>query len=266
MNSEFAEIITIIKHLETVIDTSQIMLVGARCRDIYQKEYMGFKTARRTKDIDFAFALESWDGFEALKKAFPSPQGAWQEICVAGMHVDIVPFGPIEEPPGEVGSDDGFVLNVAGLKEVFEGAVPYRLDTHTEILLPTFPGLAAMKFHSWLDRKDRGVYKDATDIALFFSWMEKDEELLYERYVEAGPEEFLGVPEVMAAYLLGMDVRNVLGAAQGAFLLERLESEDESSLQLFANKLGTLEGSALPYGIRREQVRAFIGGMRGGSK
>ncbi|WBT08976.1 nucleotidyl transferase AbiEii/AbiGii toxin family protein [Corynebacterium sp. SCR221107] len=219
-----------------------------------------------TEDIDLAIAVDSWDNFEELKTAFPSSSGAWQEICVGGIRVDVVPFGTIEKPPGKIAPVDGFVLNVAGMQQVFTAAEPYQLDSETEILLPTVPGLGAMKLHSWLDRREKGISKDAADVALIFTWLEDDEVILWREYLEVGPSEFEGEPEVMAAFLLGNQVGRLLGTEQGCLLLKRFEVADEEVLELLAQELGTLEGSSLGKKIRMRQVEAMVEGLRSAVK
>ncbi len=88
-----------------------------------------------------------------------------------------MPFGNIENPPGEVLSRKGHLLNVSGFKEVFEQAELYPLNDAIDIKLPTVPGLTALKLHAWLDRKENNI-KDASDLALILSWYEEDVETL----------------------------------------------------------------------------------------
>ncbi len=66
MNSPNADIILVVNKLSKFIDIENIMLVGARCRDIHQQKYRDQTAGRRTKDVDFALALESWDDFRSL--------------------------------------------------------------------------------------------------------------------------------------------------------------------------------------------------------
>lgn len=76
----------VVTALSSVVSTEKIMLVGARCRDIHQKNIVGGEASRATKDIDFALALENWELFRALKQRFPSTTNAWQSVLVEGDH------------------------------------------------------------------------------------------------------------------------------------------------------------------------------------
>jgi predicted nucleotidyltransferase len=44
-----------------------VFLVGATARIILLENVFGLHTGRVTHDIDFAFAIESWDQFQAIK-------------------------------------------------------------------------------------------------------------------------------------------------------------------------------------------------------
>ncbi|MDK7134536.1 hypothetical protein [Corynebacterium sp. UMB4614] len=108
-NEDIAEILAA---LGRYIDLDQIMLVGARCRDIHQEKYRPGPPARATRDIDFAVALRSWADFDRLKEHFAYPGRAWQAIKVSGFDIDLVPFGAVENPPDEV-EREGLILNMA---------------------------------------------------------------------------------------------------------------------------------------------------------
>lgn len=261
MDSENHDLVFVMQRLCEVVDSSRLLLVGARCRDIHQQLIMGEPAARATRDIDLAFGVESWAEFERLKEAFPAPGHGWQSISVEGLLVDILPFGEIEYPPGEVLSEDGFRLNVSGMKEVFAAAQPIGLDNETTVLLPTVPGLAALKLHAWLDRKERGIYKDANDIALIFTWYEESRDRLWEKYPMAEPDEYLGDESAMAALLAGYEVEKLLGEKETKALLSRFADGREAGRRLFADKLGALSGTSIPFTERQLQVEALIRGM-----
>lgn len=142
----------VVTALSSVVSTEKIMLVGARCRDIHQKNIVGGEASRATKDIDFALALENWELFRALKQRFPSTTNAWQSVLVEGITLDIIPFGELEEPLGEVSSGYTHKLNVRGIQEVFEHAQFLQLGDGLTIRMPTVSGLAALKMFAWLDR------------------------------------------------------------------------------------------------------------------
>ena len=84
-NEDIAEVLAA---LGRYIDLGQIMLVGARSRDIHQEKYRPGPPARATRDIDFAVALRSWADFDLLKGHFAYPGGGWQAIKVSGFDID----------------------------------------------------------------------------------------------------------------------------------------------------------------------------------
>lgn len=83
------------------------MLIGARCRDVLHRQFRNDVAGRVTRDIDFAVALPRWDDFWELKRHFGTVPGAWQRIEVNSIPIDLVPFGPLENPPGEIANGDG---------------------------------------------------------------------------------------------------------------------------------------------------------------
>lgn len=238
------------------------MLVGARCRDIHQQKYRDRPAARTTDDIDFALAIETWGDFQALKKQFPPSVKVWQRIDVAGIPVDLVPFGEVEDPPGEVSGNDGHVLNVAGFRAVFSNAEELQLTDEISVKFPSVPGFAGLKLHAWLDRSPRGQYKDASDLALVLSWYEEDDDQLWDRYLECRSDKHLGELDAMAAELLGIEIGGVLGTYETRALLERFENETTDGLERFAEELMAPTEHEHPLERRAFQVQALLDGLR----
>ena len=172
-------IVAVVTQIAAHVSPENIMLVGAMSRDILHASYSNMPPARTTHDVDIALALDSWDTFNDLKKAFPKTGVGWQNISIGNIPVDVLPFGDIEAPPGTVMSPDGFALNTAGLRQVFENSMHHLLSNGKSIRIPTPAGLAALKLHAWLDRHPIGVYKDASDIALIMTWYEGESDMLY---------------------------------------------------------------------------------------
>lgn len=261
INSPNSDVVLVVEQLGKFIDISRIMLVGARCRDIHQQKYGHGSDGRVTKDIDFALALESWGDFKLLKKAFPEPYNAWQGISVENIPVDLVPFGKIENPPGEVFNRNGHALNVSGFKEVFEQAELHELNEKVTIKIPTVPGLTGLKLHAWLDRQE-STSKDASDLALILSWYEDDEDTLWSRYLELENHDYIGIPEAMAAQLLGMDTGKILGNYETQLLLNRFEQQSTADINQFAELLVAPPEHVHPLAQRQIQVEAMLDGLK----
>lgn len=240
----------------------RFMLIGAACRDIYQSRFRSVQAARTTYDVDLAIAVDSWRAFQDLRSAFPSRTKAWQEIDINGVRVDLVPFGEIEAPPGEVMNDEGFLLNVASFQEVFNTAVVHSLFNGTEIKIPTVPGLATLKLHAWLDRYPVGQYKDAQDLALFLDWYaSEDDARLFERFFHYKSADEADIPEIMAAFVLGSDISLEIGAEAATVLRNRFDNEPSEGIDLFSTMLVCPGLQPIPFESRRSQVMALLDGL-----
>lgn len=131
--------------VEPFIDLDSMMLIGARARDVHQLKYRDTPPVRTTNDVDLALAISRWEPLEALRKSFPATTDEWQKLQVGPFPVDVVPFGGIENPPGEVSVGDGFLMNVAGFSEAFGSCEFHTLSNGTTIKLASVAGLAALK-------------------------------------------------------------------------------------------------------------------------
>ena len=195
-------------------------------------------------------------------KFFPATSAAWQKLQVEGLEVDVVPFGALEKPPGEIASADGHVLNVAGFQEVFDAREFHRLSNGLRIAIPSVAGLAALKLHAWLDRHPRREFKDANDIALILAWYEDADSYLWECFDEVADQGCIGETDRMAAAILGRQVRFLLGQAAAKELSERFEEETADDLDLFAEKLVADGEHKHPFQRRRLQVSNLIAELK----
>ncbi len=149
----------------------QIMLIGAQARNILSKALGHTITMRRTHDVDLALALSEFEPYEDALSAFKSLGS--NGICrsVAGIPVDFIPFGAIEDPPGEATPPlRKKNLSVFGHQSVFNAGISLKLPSGHSITLPTPAGYTALKMRAWIDRSSNGQYKDAPDLALACFW------------------------------------------------------------------------------------------------
>lgn len=243
------------------VDIDSVMLVGARARDILQLRYRNAPPARTTNDVDLALAVSGWEPLQAMREAYPSPVDAWQKLQIESLPVDVVPFGGLENPPGEVSAGDGFLMNVAGFAEAFESCEIHTLSNGVGIKIPSVAGFAALKIHAWLDRHPRGKYKDAKDLALVLAWYEDDVETLFGEFDEVYDDDIVGEPDRMAAKVLGSHVAELLGSDGTEILVDRFHKETEASLRIFAEHLW-VDGEAIHSFERRElQVHDLVSGL-----
>jgi predicted nucleotidyltransferase len=70
-----------------------------------------------------------------------------------GLGIDLVPFGGLEDPAGQV-RFPGRTLAVAGFREAWEHAEQMHVDEHHAVRVPTTPFLLALKLFAFHDRRD----------------------------------------------------------------------------------------------------------------
>ena len=203
-----------------------VLLVGATARIILLENVHGLDSGRATADVDFAFALDHWDQFNALKAYLVK-----HSHCKADTHisqrlymkmpgvvndykVDLIPFGGVEHEPNSIAwpPDKHFVMNVAGYQDALVSSIPVEVEDGVVINVASIPGIAILKLFAWADR-GREDPKDAIDLAT-----------LLRMYYEAGNAERIYTmpsvsieainydPELAGAWLLGNDATLIASA------------------------------------------------------
>lgn len=156
-----------------------VFLVGAMARIILLEHVHGLPPGRATKDVDFAFALDNWDQFTAIK-AFLRTNADFEESkhVAQRLHfrpeglehrykVDLIPFGKIETSPNTIAwpPDMAVMMNVAGFADALAAAVSVEVSYGTSIDVASLPGIAILKLFAWADRGQENP-KDALDLVL----------------------------------------------------------------------------------------------------
>ncbi|GAA2938026.1 hypothetical protein GCM10010458_22880 [Microbacterium luteolum] len=224
-----------------LVEPECIMLVGAQCRDILHRALGHTSVTRTTGDLDFGIALADWDAFERIDRAFTRDGSSGIRYRIAGVLVDVMPFGAaIEDPigisnPGAREED----LVVFGFEDVFEHALPIDLPgTGRKILIASPAGYAALKLRAWVDRSEYGEYKDAEDIATVLSWYsvaDAVQDRIYGDEIDVTEQYGFDV-DLASAHLLGRDVRGQLSTSNAEDLARRLA---ESETREFTSALST---------------------------
>lgn len=192
------------------------MVIGASARDILSEAIVGVPPARATADVDVAVAVPSWPAFESLTADLPRVGRSHHRFLVAGVQVDVVPFGEIETDERLIDWGDGTRMRVLGLSEAFARAETVRLPGGVEALVPTVAGLAVLKLVAWSDRRLE-TRRDAVDLQTILGWY-ATAELLEELY-----ETELGLllvhdfdPVLASCHRLGRHMAGLLGATTAA--------------------------------------------------
>ena len=238
-----------------------VMVVGAACRDVLHHALGHRFATSATHDLDLALALSSWSAYLSLAAAFPNVGDTGVRFDIAGTMVDLLPFGDIEDPEGEVQPPTrGEPFSVWAFEEVFAAAQSLRLPTGATVRIPTVAGYAATKLGAWLDRSEWLETKDARDLALAAYWYEHSSEVGDQLYdTDAGNIALLAedtdVPRA-AAHLLGIDIAAIIGDRRLAELLARWPGDGDLLVREF-----TVAGKAAPTEPRR---RALVNALTNG--
>lgn len=246
---------------KAALQADQIMLVGARCRDTLHAALGHTTVNRSTNDLDIGLALSDWRAQERVAAAFDKAGTNGIRYRVAGVAVDVMPFGPeIEDPSGisrPAHRQEGLI--VFGFDDVFARSLTIELPrSGHRIRIPTPQGYAALKLRAWVDRSQYGEFKDAQDFATAVDWYE-DWTLVEQRLRGADSKVadryFYDMP-LASAHLLGRDIRDQLTEPNASDLLDRFLDSDT------ARFAATLKGEPGNPGRRNELLEAMVEGLR----
>lgn len=268
----------VVESLRDRLDPAQPpMLIGAEARDLLHRELGHTFGTRATQDVDLAFVIPSWAAYDRLVSGLTVIPDSGIAFRVAGMHVDIMAFGPVESPQGTVRPPfrEADPLDVFGMAEVYGSSRPVSVGDGLGIRLPTVGGYVALKLKAWLDRSAVHNHKDAPDLGLALFWAGEsafftdrfwdDHELFGEHGADAGRG---------GAAVLGADVRRALGSAAADRLaaLVTAESRDRLARTLETNRRDYAIAEGERHRIvdlgdterRRSLIDALAAGLLGG--
>lgn len=230
----FDMISPVVKELQESVglDPASVLVVGATCRDILHAAMGHTFQVRATNDVDLGIAVGDWTVSDRIERKYVRDGGNGIRYRIAGLPVDVMPFGEIEDPAGiSSPAARGEDLIVFGFLDVFGQAAPLPLPGGPVVRIPQPAGYAALKMRAWIDRREN---KDAKDLALCTFWYQEShtvEDRLYE--TNAGQQILEAVDwdaPVAAARLLGADVAGQLSAANHSDLIERWSVLDPDEL------------------------------------
>ncbi|MBG6099086.1 hypothetical protein [Nocardioides luteus] len=217
---------------------SDLMVVGARARDIIHAALGHTTPTTTTSDLDLALGLRSWTAYQRIIAEFPPTPGNANDIryTIADCPTDLLVFGAVEDPPGKATPPPRKEpIDVWAFEEIYDSSLAIDVGGGTEIRIPTVAGYTAAKLAAWLDRgapNDLFVYKDASDIALAMHWYSSSDlvtDLLYD--TAAGVLEVEGYDVTNASYhQLGLDVVETVGIDRHRELLARWTADQLETL------------------------------------
>ncbi|MEU4243169.1 hypothetical protein [Actinoplanes sp. NPDC026619] len=213
----------------TLLTGDEVMVIGACCRDILQSALGHDFTLRATADIDLGLAVANWAAYDELAGALPSTGSTGIRFRIANTSADLMPFGPVEDPPGTVTPPARReAINVWGFAEAFAASLELRLPRAGTIRIPTVAGYAALKLAAWLDRSAYGEYKDAVDIATAIFWYLRSPEISTYIYETDHGQDLLmqeGLDDAAAAArALGEEIARIVGTERLSEISDRWTS------------------------------------------
>ena len=202
-----------------------LFVVGAVARIILLENIYGLNAGRTTTDVDFAFALDNWEQFHAIKTVLlENPLFDASEHVAHRLYfrvpdlehaykVDLIPFGGVETNQSTIAwpPDMAIMMNVAGFGDAFAAAVCVEVSPGVKATVASLPGIAILKLFAWVDRRQENS-KDAIDlVTLLRSYHEAgNENRIYEDASALTALEAVDYdPELAGAWLLGNDVATV---------------------------------------------------------
>lgn len=243
-------------------DPDTILLVGAGCRDVLHAALGHTFPARATTDTDLGIALSDWTVLEKIEDYFVRIGSNGIRYQIAGIPVDIVPFGEIEDPEGiSHPASRREELVVFGFQDVYKHAAPLALPNGQSIRLPHPAGYAALKMRAWIDRAMYGEDKDAKDLALAAFWYQEAPEVQDRLYDTNADDKFLSDldwdTDVAAVKLLALDIADQLSPSNRNDLARRWIEQDLDDL---ARDFILPAGSPRPLELARR--REFVAQLR----
>lgn len=214
----------------TGLEAGCILLVGAACRDILHAAFGHDFSARATTDTDIGIAVKDWIVSDLIEERYTRVGSNGIRYRIAGINVDIMPFGEIENPEGiSMPASRNEELVVFGYRDVYERALPLTLPNGQTIRIPQPAGYVALKMRACIDRSAYyGQDRDVRDLALAAFWYqnwEEAEDRLYGSEFELLADLDMDF-DVAAVRLLGLDAAAQLSQANRAELADRWNAMD----------------------------------------
>lgn len=222
----------------------EFFVAGAAARDLVLEHGYGMKSRRATKDVDLACSIRDWRAYARFHAAlaatgeFTPVSGIAHRLSYRGgaLTVDIMPFGGLEKPPGEIAWPPDFAtrMGVTGFADVHDHCILVTVSPGVVVKVVSLPGLAILKLIAWSERKDQTT-RDGADIAFLcrhYGPLCVYARLTGEDYKVLGAEDY--DVERAGVRLLGRDAAALMRPGTRARVLAVLSAEltDASGLRL----------------------------------
>jgi predicted nucleotidyltransferase len=190
-----------------------IMVVGAAARDILITHVLKIAPDRATADLDIAVSVESWPDLHRLTGSWRSARNSVHTFLVAGVEVDVIPFGGVEAEDRSITWPNDHKMDVLGFREAMTTAIEVSLPLGVRVPVASLPAQSVLKLLAWRDRRYLNR-KDAIDLRSILAAYSQGAYLdeLYEEAVDLLEKNDF-IPATAGAERLGVEARSLIDEA-----------------------------------------------------
>ena len=193
------------------------IVIGAASRDILRLYLEAEPSPRRTRDLDIAIAVNSWDDFFDIssrlqQRGFRKDRNMKQRFYYgqsgkAEYELDVVPFGGVTVAGEKIywPPEESPMMSVKGFSSVLKDCVDVLVDDEFSFKIPSAPAFFVLKFDAWLDRHLLND-KDAKDMSFIMAnyYLHEITRTSHLEVLDVLPEPF--EPFVAGAYMIATDI------------------------------------------------------------
>lgn len=213
----------------------EFIVIGAASRDILCLYLETTPAPRKTRDLDIAIAIDSWDDYDTIshflqdtgfRKDPHRKQRFYFGTHPAEYEIDIVPFGGVSNTDEKIywPPEESPMMSVKGFASVLKDCVDVVVDDAFSFKIPSAPAFFVLKFDAWLDRHLKND-KDAQDMSFVLSnyYIHEITEGHHIDVVDILDGRF--DPYVAGAYMIATDIADLLSAQEIKSYAEDIENE-----------------------------------------
>jgi len=219
---------------------------------------------RATRDWDFAVHIDSWSELEALVGRLTAPDGRFERgsephrfVHRSGGVLDVLPYGQVEEPLGEIRWSDGVTLDTRGLSVLDKDYTTRRIED-LERHVASLPALIGLEVLAYRARRP-GVTRDIGDVHRMLVEFEDavEDGRIAEEAFDRLTSGDVSIGEV-GAYLLGRDVGRIFANDDRSLILAILDEAPEETSPVVPDIRRAADSAAGP----RERVLERLAAVR----
>lgn len=212
------------------------IVIGAASRDILRKYLKAEASTRRTKDLDIAIGVDTWDDFFLISETLQSKgfrkdpvmkqRFYFQNADSAEYEIDIVPFGGVAKDDQNIywPPEENPRMSVKGFSSVLKDCIDVIVDDEFSFKIPSVPAFFILKLDAWVDRHLLNN-KDAKDMSYIVNnyYLHDVMKSLHLEICDILSDNFDGY--VAGAYMLAKDTAALLNQEELASYLKGITSE-----------------------------------------